>query len=76
MTGGPRANRDDRTSLVIGVGMAALIVIGVASVFGDGIGAAFAPAGASSMGARAADSTVTPPASSVGVAVDAGGTKS
>ncbi|HEY2900755.1 MAG TPA: hypothetical protein VGL59_09285 [Polyangia bacterium] len=46
--------------------MAALMVIGVASVFGDAIAAGFAPA----------ESTVGRPAASGGTAPDAGGTKS
>jgi len=75
MTGQPRANRDDRTSLVVGIGMVTLLIVGVASVFGNTIAAAFAPAAASSpeitraSGEPAAVSTTGP-------AIDAGGTKS
>ncbi|HVR63104.1 MAG TPA: hypothetical protein VMU50_14475 [Polyangia bacterium] len=43
MSGQPRANRVDHTSLIVGLGMAALTVCGVASVFGDAIAALFAP---------------------------------
>jgi len=44
MTGQPKANRVDRTSLLVGVGMTTLLVLGVATIFGDTIAAAFSPA--------------------------------
>jgi hypothetical protein len=43
MSGQPRANRDDHTSLIVGLGMAALMICGVATVFGDAIATLFAP---------------------------------
>ena len=78
MTGQPRANRKDRTSLVIGVGMVALCVVGVASVFGNTIAAALAPPGASAPETMraAADLAAATTAPSTGVVVDAGGSKS
>jgi hypothetical protein len=43
MTGQPKAKREDRTSLLVGVGMTALLTLGVVTVFGDAIAAVFAP---------------------------------
>ena len=83
MTGQPKAKRDDRTSLLVGVGMTALLTLGVVTVFGDAIAAVFAPPPAPSPSAApqavAASSTVSPapsaPPSST-ASSDGGGSKS
>ena len=78
MTGQPRANREDRTSLVISAGMVALFIVGVASVFGNTIAAAFVPpaAPAPETMPAAADLAAAATAPPTGTSVDGGGSKS
>lgn len=75
MTGQPRAKRDEATSLIVGVGMVAMLLVGTATVFGDAIAGVFAPPPPETR-----PMTVEPAAPGVAAntekPVDAGGTKS
>ena len=83
MPGQPRANRDDNTSLFVGLGMAALTMLGVFTVFGDALAAAFTQAPAPAVtGPKAQESAresngPTPPSEAApsANAPDAGGGK-
>lgn len=82
MPGQPKANREDNTSLFVALAMAALSLLGVATVFGETIAAAFAGGTPVAPAAREGQELSTPALPPAANALpttngpDAGGSKS